>query len=84
MCIMTFWDNIHQATLANQDTVWNWVGFADEHIVGIFQVLNTTAQSNCVTKSITFSAKSYGESNKVEKPDLSEIVMRGHMLRMTV
>ena len=69
MCIMTHYDNVHQAKLYNQATLRFWVASTDGHPDGIFQDINLT----CHTTSLV---KSYGGWDETEKPTLFKLVVR--------
>ena len=68
MCIPTFKDNTHQPKLADQGTPIIWVGYAKNHLTGIYQIFNPKTKCIIWTLDVTFLQKSYGEYSKVEKP----------------
>ena len=69
MCIATYRDNTHWAKLANSDAPGIWVGYAEYHPTGTYQVFNPMTKMIVLTK-MTFLQKSYQDYSKVEKPVL--------------
>ena len=74
MCIATYHDNSHCAKLANQGIPGIWVGFAEDHPVGIYCIYNTKTTRISLTKDVTFLNNSYGEWSKIEKPVLDPVL----------
>ena len=66
MCITTFKDNLHWAELTNHGTPGFWVGYAENHPTGTYQIFNPKTKKIILTQDVTFLQKSYGEYIKVE------------------
>ena len=61
MCITTYRDNTYQAKLANFGTPGIWVGYAEGHSTGTYQVFNPKMKKIILTHNVTFLQKPYGE-----------------------
>ena len=75
MCITIYWDNSHQAKLANWGTPGIWVSFAEGQSVDASHVYNPKTMKISLTKDVTFLHKSYRKWCKVENS-----VMVGQMM----
>ena len=67
MCITNYSDNTHWAKLANSGAPGIWVGYADGHPTGTYQVFNSKTKNMILTHDMTFLKKSYSQYSKVEK-----------------
>ena len=66
MCIATLKDNTHWSKLANRGTPSIWVGYAENHPAGTYQIFNPKTKKIILTRDMTFLQKSYSEYTKVE------------------
>ena len=77
MCIPTYRNNTHQAKLANCGSPVIWVGYADGHPTGTYQIFSSKAKKIILTREVTFLQKSYKDYSKDEKPVLVMISYEG-------
>ena len=70
MYITTYKDNTHQAKLDNHGTPSLWVGYAENHPTGTYQIFNPKTKKNILTWDVTFLQKSYSKYTHVDKPVL--------------
>ena len=61
-------DYSHGAKSVNQGTPSIWVGYAEGHPIGTYQIFNPKKKKIALTWDMTFLQRSYGEYTKVEKP----------------